>query len=216
MCARLTQVLDPEEIRQVLRADTVPAASRVWNGPPNAIYAVCRLMDGRRALARLRWGLTPRWSHDLSIAHHNARSETVWRKPSFREAAERRRAVMPVNGWFEWLSENGLRQPYYISLQDGGVICLAAIWEPPAAPDADETFAVLTTEPRNELRTIHHRQPALLEPETIDAWLDPATGLDAAARAGRAPGRRALRIRRVHPRMNSAHRNEPGILDEIA
>ena len=119
--------------------------------------------------------------------------------PSFRQAAERRRAVLPVNGWFEWRIEQGHKQPYHISDADQHVICLAAIWEPPAEGTKDETFAVLTTEPREELRRIHDRQPTVLEDGAVGLWLDGATDQEIAALVARQAGRRPLQIRRIDP-----------------
>ena len=44
----------------------------------------------------------------------NARSETVHEKPAFRSAFQRRRCVVPVNGWFEWRRDGDTKQPYWI------------------------------------------------------------------------------------------------------
>ena len=216
MCARITQVLDAGEIGHLLQVDTPAPGHPVWNGPPGSYYTLCRTQGTRRVLGRLQWGLRPQWNPDPKFMSINARSETIWRIPSFRQAAERRRAVLPVNGWFEWRAEQGQKQPYHISDADQHVICLAAIWEPPADGTQDETFAVLTTEPREELRGIHHRQPTVLEDSAVGLWLDGATDQEIAALVARQPGRRPLQIRRIDPRANACRYNDPSILQETA
>ncbi len=42
----------------------------------------------------------------------NARSETATEKPSFRNSAAKRRAIIPANGYYEWMkSEDGKKIP---------------------------------------------------------------------------------------------------------
>ncbi|HEY8293970.1 MAG TPA: SOS response-associated peptidase family protein, partial [Micrococcaceae bacterium] len=52
--------------------------------------------DSPRELATARWGLVPSWSKDPKGGARliNARMETVTGKPSFRQAAARRRALV--------------------------------------------------------------------------------------------------------------------------
>ena len=45
-----------------------------------------------------------KWSKKLII---NAQAETVASKPTFKEAFQTQRCLVPCNGWFEWKDENG-------------------------------------------------------------------------------------------------------------
>ncbi len=51
-----------------------------------------------RRLVMARWGLVPSWAKGLKIGSKliNARSETILDKPSFRNAAVKRRALVPA------------------------------------------------------------------------------------------------------------------------
>jgi len=56
--------------------------------------------------------LLPAWAKDRKMASKliNARSETVTEKTSFRSSASKRRAIVPANGYYEWMkSEEGKR-----------------------------------------------------------------------------------------------------------
>ena len=90
-----------------------------------------RATGHHRQLAILRWGLIPRWAKDLSIGYKtfNARSETVHAKPSFKAAFNSRRCLIPASGFYEWDKISKLRQPYYLSRNDGCTMVLAGLWE---------------------------------------------------------------------------------------
>ena len=70
--------------------------------------------DSQLEVAEMRWGLLPRNPKQRGLLI-NARAETAWHKPSFRDAMRSRRAVLPVNGFYEWLREGADRTPFYIT-----------------------------------------------------------------------------------------------------
>ena len=55
---------------------------------------------GERSLDMLRWGLVPFWAKDLKVgfANINAKAEGIETKPAFREAFQRHRCLVPVDG----------------------------------------------------------------------------------------------------------------------
>jgi len=59
---------------------------------------------GGRSLDLLRWGLIPYWEKDIKVgfANINAKAEGIESKPAFREAFQRRRGLVPVDGFYEW------------------------------------------------------------------------------------------------------------------
>ena len=59
---------------------------------------------------------------------------------------------------------------------DGSALSLAAVWERwEAREQVIESFTILTTPASAELADIHHRQPAIVDPERFAEWLDPST-----------------------------------------
>ena len=122
-----------------------------------------------------RWGLVPSWAKEVSIGNRmfNARSETVAEKPSFRNAYRRRRCLIPANGFYEWRSENGRKQPYLCHVNQQ-LFSMAGIWEHWQDPDGNElqSCSILTTEASGKMRELHHRMPVYIAPEDYANWLD--------------------------------------------
>ena len=92
-----------------------------YNIAPTQEVAAVRLMDGKRQLATLRWGLIPSWAKDVKIGASaiNARADTVATKPMFRTAYKRRRCLVLADGYYEWLRVGKFKQPYLYEV-DGG------------------------------------------------------------------------------------------------
>src|ERR1039457_5863060 len=69
----------------------------------------------------------------------------------------------------------------YIQLGDQEPFVFAGLWDtwkkPDAAEDAkgaeNQTYAIITCEPNDLMRSIHNRMPVILKPENYDQWLDP-------------------------------------------
>ncbi len=126
-----------------------------------------------------RWGLIPYWMKDPNGGYQpiNARAEEVKTKPMFKAAYQKRRALMPIDGFFEWkdiLGTDKNKQPYAIAMKSGEPLALAALWEmwkDPATGDNVRTFTVLTCEPNALMATIHNRMPVILSPSDYMTWL---------------------------------------------
>src|SRR5215472_7051314 len=100
--------------------------------PTKPVYAVMTRAPKAEAAAAperelrvVRWGLVPYWAKDVSIGSKmiNARAETVSEKPAFRSAFAKRRCLLPADGYYEWMKQEGpqgpVKQPYYICSKDG-------------------------------------------------------------------------------------------------
>jgi putative SOS response-associated peptidase YedK len=75
--------------------------------PTDTIDVVLRGGD-EPALVPMRWGLIPSWwkkpVKEMKVATFNARSESVAEKPMFAESFARRRCLIPLSGYYEWLT----------------------------------------------------------------------------------------------------------------
>jgi putative SOS response-associated peptidase YedK len=108
---------------------------------------------------RMEWGLTPSWAEE-SFDLINARAETVREKRSFADAFERRRCLVPADGFYEWVEGGGPdgaggqgghgnrgdrggsgKTPYRVAFEDDRPFAMAGLyerWEPPE-PETTQT-----------------------------------------------------------------------------
>ncbi len=121
------------------------------------------------------WGLIPFWAKDPKVGFRNinTRSETINKKPSFKQAFNKRRCLIPANGFYEWKKDNN-RTPYRIFLKNEKLFAMAGIWE--IWKDAEgrqiDSFSIITTKANDAVRDIHHRMPVILKPENENSWLN--------------------------------------------
>jgi len=120
----------------------------------------------------IRWGLVPAWSNDESFATKliNARIETIHEKASFKQAIQKRRALLPVNYFYEWSSE---RKPFKIGLKNKEIFSLGVIWDVWSKTDTDLfSFSIITQEANAQMKHIHERMPLIIQPEQYKDWLN--------------------------------------------
>ena len=149
-----------------------------FNVAPTDEAAVVVQRDDRRAVVGYRWGLIPGWSDDPRIASRtfNARAETVATSPLFRDAFRRRRCLVPVDGFYEWLRDGTKRQPMRIHDPDDRPLALAGLWTGRQDPESGvwhRTFTIVTTRPNAFMAPIHDRMPVVVPPDALGALARP-------------------------------------------
>jgi putative SOS response-associated peptidase YedK len=124
----------------------------------------------------------PSWAKDPAIGYKmiNARAETAHEKPAFRYAWKRRRCLILADGFYEWRTENGAKQPYRIAFNDNRPFVFAGLYEYWSGPDGSEltTCSILTTDASSFLAPVHHRMPVILPAAQHRPWLDPLAEFD--------------------------------------
>lgn len=223
MCGRFVQVSSSARLAQALGAvDVSGGALRPrHNVAPSTEVAAVIASDGRR-LGALRWGFVPFWTRDPSDGPRpiNARAEGAAASRLFGPSVRSRRCAVPVDGWYEWVEEDGARQPYLLRDPDGDVTALAGLWstwrDPEGTAPPLSTVAIVTTEARGAAAEVHHRMPLVLDGEDLDAWLDPATEDPVALLARTAASvEPALEVRRVSRRVNDVRNDDASLLDAV-
>ena len=134
-------------------------------------------------LSPMRWGLVPHWiadhAHAVEIRNKtlNARSESVFEKPSFRDPIRHHRCIVPVSAFYEWQHVGKYRIKYRIEPVQDDVLSLAGIWDAWVSPRQGievRTFSILTCAANPMMAEIHNtqqRMPVILDPSRIGAWL---------------------------------------------
>lgn len=185
MCGRYYRKSDKQAIAEHFAASVYDfELKESYNVAPQSTQPVVRVNGetGEREIALMRWGLIPYWAKDAKVGYStiNAKSETVATNRLFREAFERRRCLVPADGFYEWKllhPESGkVKQPYGIGLKDGSLHAFAGIWErwkDQATRQMLETFSILTTEPNELTASIHSRMPVILAKRDYARWLGP-------------------------------------------
>jgi putative SOS response-associated peptidase YedK len=130
-----------------------------------------------RQVSLLGWGLIPHWSKDQRIAAStiNAKSETAATKPAFRDPLRFRRCLIPADGFYEWKTMEGSKQPFCFEVGDGELFAFAGIWDGWRDSEGQwiKTCSILTTTPNALTSTVHNRMPVILDSDSYDLWLDP-------------------------------------------
>jgi len=132
------------------------------------------------------WGLIPFWVKDQKTAEEarlkimNARAESLFEKPSFRDAAEKKRCLVLADGFFEWQEVNGKNYPYYIRLKSHEPFAMAGLWDTWKNKETEEelqTYTVITTKANPLMEKIHNkkkRMPVILPKDHEQEWITPS------------------------------------------
>ena len=218
MCGRYELHSSPAAIALAFGLPAPPALSPRYNiAPMQPVPVIRQTSTGERKLVEMRWGLVPRWAKDPAIGAKmiNARGEGIAEKPAFRWAFERRRCLLPADGFYDWKAVNGGKQPFHIANIDGRPLGIAGLYERWLSSDGGvlDTCTVITTEANALLRDVYDRMPVIIAPQDYARWLDRSrtdvVDLIAPYRAD------ALRLIPVSTSVNSAKNDDPSLLEPV-
>lgn len=134
----------------------------------------------------LSWGLVPHWAKDSAQAAIsakqclNARNDGILEKPSFRDSIRKRRCLILVDGFYEWMEYKKEKIPHYITLADRKPFAFGGIWATwnnKATGETRTTCSIVTTEANPLMERIHNtkkRMPLILPKEHEEIWLNDA------------------------------------------
>jgi putative SOS response-associated peptidase YedK len=232
MCGRFVQVSLTTMLAEHFDVDElafVGAPAPSWNVAPRA--EVLTIVDGRserdgeaaddvRRMGPMRWGLVPAWAPDPGMGDRmiNARAETVLEKPAFRTALERRRCIVPVDGFYEWERVGSRKQPMYIHDRSDAPLAFAglwAVWRDTDEPDAPwlRSCTIVTTDANATMAPVHDRMPVMLAADAWDRWLDrEVTDGTAVVDLLRPAPDELLELWPVSPRVNSARNDDERLI----
>lgn len=176
MCGRFCNSTSSDDVKAVFKLSFPTSSHRQsprghnnrpqWNIAPSMTIDTVTSHDQRRMVTPMTWGIaTPNNPRPLI----NARSETMFEKPTFRDAARSRRCLVIASGWFEWKAP---KQPYYIHRADQNPMAMAGLYWRDEGEDSLRCV-IVTTAADGELANIHHRAPLVIEPPHFDQWLMP-------------------------------------------
>ena len=136
-----------------------------------------------------KWGLVPHWIKNMDQRLKfwnntlNARGETIFEKPSFRDSAKNKRCILYIDGFYEHHHYQGKTYPFFIAGTDGIPLAIAGLWSEWIDKETGEilnTFTIVTTKGNSLMAKIHNnpklnepRMPVILSEEMEGLWLEP-------------------------------------------
>ncbi len=172
MCGRFSLWSDKNKILIQFGLSEASAYRQSYNVTPSSSIPIVRDHKGREMI-NCYWGLIPHWAKDTKLKPINARAETLTEKPMFRGALNKRRCLIPANGFFEWQGPTGRKQPFYIKPREAELFAFAGLWDHWDSPDQEiDSCTIITTSANDAMAPIHERMPVILDPEHYDQWLE--------------------------------------------
>ena len=195
MCGRYTLTRNEQIVEDLQAALDLTATADPWwkprfNVAPTQPAPVVTAHGLGRAIELMRWGLVPHWA-DLAGKKPplmiNARIESLNAKQFFREALQRKRCLVPTDGFFEWVrsarpAKKAPPQPFYFRPLAHHLAAFAGLWARSTDDQGHElhSFTIITGKANDLVRSIHDRMPVVLDPSAYAAWLDPEVDGEAA------------------------------------
>jgi putative SOS response-associated peptidase YedK len=135
-------------------------------------------------------GLIPAWAKSpndaVKIGNQtiNAKSETMFEKPAFKEPARNKRCLIVLDGFYEHHHRHGMTFPYHIRLKSDEPFSVAGLWDEWVDRDSGlvkRTISIITTRANALLEKIHNnpkleegpRMPVILPRDREKDWLMP-------------------------------------------
>lgn len=188
-----------------------------WNVAPSTKQPILG-PDG----ARLEpWGYRPGWAvarkTPLMV---NARLDKAG-SSAWKSMWKKGRVLVPADGWYEWIAEEGKKQPYYIQPIDGQPLFFAGLTSTTFGmePRGGETYGyvIVTDASSGGMLDVHDRRPLALSPDEARQWLDPETPYETATHLANNAVTRPENFRwfRVSPAVNKVGNNEPTFNEPI-
>ncbi|MFI6868763.1 SOS response-associated peptidase [Nocardia sp. NPDC050406] len=244
MCGRYATTTNPATLAAELDAidETDDSGTPNYNvAPTNQVLTVVERHDrdhpedpAQLRIRKMRWGLIPPWTKAAEPGVpakgkplFNARADKAATTASFRDAVKKRRCLVPMDGWYEWVTEPGpdgkaVKLPFYMSRGDGERLYMAGLWSVWRDRDQGDqaqpllSCTILTTDAVGDLTKVHDRMPLPMPREHWDAWLDPDHPAPAELLENPSESYISEIIARpVPPLVNSVKNNGPELLAEV-
>lgn len=229
MCGRFVQIDSTVSRTKLLLGiqsdlDTYPPHKyrlESFNIAPGRPALVVTTTNNRTDIEEMGWGITPRWSNEYHKRIINARSESLYDKPTFKDLLGNR-VLIPVEGFYEWREQRGpkakTKQPYFFYRRDGEPLFLAGVYERLInSQDGEITknFVVLTTRANEMMLQFHHRMPVIIEPDEINIWLDDVLHQSKYLEVASPKPNKTLKAHPVSSRVNSTGNDGPDLIEDL-
>jgi len=156
------------DVSSLIKNDLIKNLNPNYNTAPT--HAIPTLLNNGDYLYT-HFGYIPSWAKDKKTIHVNARNESIFEKNTFRESFKNKRCIIPINGYYEWLD----KVPHFIYSKNKDYLALAGIYNIYYDNLTNQNIvniALITCEPNDKIKPIHHRMPVILEKKDYSTWLN--------------------------------------------
>lgn len=216
MCGRYSLSKSKIELEERFQAEMLPDFKPRYNIAPTQLVPVIT-SQSPKGFSFFYWGITPDFGQNKPVAQKliNAKAESVNEKISFKSSFEKRRCLIPADGFYEWKKlGKKTKIPYRFTLIEDELFAFAGIWEEYETVNGEiqHTFLILTTSSNEVVSEIHDRMPVILNREMEKKWLDNYTSeSELLAMLKPYPSEQMLSYT-VSPSVNSVQNDVPSII----
>ena len=138
--------------------------------PTDIVPVIAPNRSGQKTVFPMKWGFAGK-----SLLF-NARVETAAVKPTFKEAWEKHRCIVPASYYYEWehlIGSDGKKHTgdkYIIQPNKSEMTWLCGLYR---FEDNMPVFVILTKDPGTDIAFIHDRMPVILPEYLVDDWISP-------------------------------------------
>jgi len=133
--------------------------------PTNSILTVVNADDNVTAELD-KWGIKFSAKSPLIF---NSRIETIASKPFWNRMFDKNRCVVPMTAFYEWKKIKTKKIPHRISLKNDELFFVPALFH--IDIEGIKHISLITTEPNEFMKDIHHRMPVILNIEDAITYL---------------------------------------------
>ncbi len=185
-----TPNMSPRELAEALGVTNLPSSMDDIESlkfyPKSPIPTVSK--NSPNQLVIRRWSLIQRWwdkpLEDLKFNTFNARSEDIAVKASYRTPWKLgQRCLIPATWFYEFkakkIDSKVVKIPYKVLFKNSELFTMAGLYE--NWKDGDnliESVTIITCSSALPLKSIHDRQPVIIEKSDREKWLDKSTDME--------------------------------------
>ena len=225
MCGRSSLTKTEKELEERFRANFYSEDLERYNPLPNFNVAPTQMhpvitQEEPHVIHLYRWGLIPFWAKDMKIGASmiNARIEGIETKPAFRQAFEKRRCLVPFDGYYEWMKTPEGKIPYRIKVTNTDIFTIAGLYENWKGPDGKfvHSFTLITKEADPVIAHLHDRMPLILLPEQEQLWIDADVPTKDVIQHLEPVPAEWITWYRVSDRVNKVRENDAALIEPVA
>jgi len=185
--------------------------------PRHVTPVVRQSEDGEREIVLMNWGFFRLEKGKAPRSVTNVRDDQIRTNPFWRDSFQKRRCLVPADGFYEWRKDKSDKRPWRIVDAERPAFAFAGVWEGWRNPAGEivRSFAIVTTDANEKLAPIHDRMPVMLKREDEDAWLDPGSSEPTLASLLAPYDTAKTELYRVDARVNSVKNDDPECLAKV-